>query len=218
MNHSMISISSRHFLLFTYFLCFLGLFACEKPKDTATSIYHPIWSELNDDEKDLPKDRCIFTKFGFERLRFHVTDGQQCFNTNESTFSKSEKNIIEIGKEITKWVVTPKFYGSVTSEKFPRTMQLGIKHKYGGKKHGLPATFLEELLAIENAKDAIVILSTGRQGLLGISKELENMLQEKRKKGEIENYLICNSTKAIKEHNDYVKQGKKVFTFICTNS
>ncbi|WP_339043782.1 hypothetical protein [Cardinium endosymbiont of Tipula unca] len=206
----------KRFVLLIYTLCFLGLSSCKDPKDEHTRSCHPIWFWLNDDEKEIPKDRCIFTKLGWERLRCHVTDLQQCFNGND--FSKPEKNMVEVVGNIPGWVVTPSFYGSVTNEKFPKTMEIGIKHQYGSKEYGLPAQFLEELLAMEDHKEAIVIVSTGMEGQLGVSQELVNRIKKKKEKGEIENYFICRSTIAVATHNTYAKEGKKVFTFICTNS
>lgn len=216
MNRPLIFPFVKRFLWLGCALYCLGFSSCKDPKDEQVKHCHPIWFWLNDDEQEVPKDRCVFTKLGWEKLRCHVTDSQQCFNGND--FSKSKKNMVEVVGGIPGWVVTPSFYGSVTHEKFPKTMEVGIKHQYGSQGHGLPAQFLEELLTIEDHKGAIVIISIGMEGQLGVSKELVDMIKKKKEKGEIGDYAICRSAIAVESHNTHVKEGKKVFTFICTSN
>lgn len=207
---------------FVLSLCLWGLSSCNSVGMEA-DCFHPIWCYVNEDEGDQAcKDKCMVTKFGWQKLRFHVSDVQKCLNSGD--FCKLKENIVETNTDLVNWVLTPCFYGCVTNEKFPATMQAGIKYKYNldkykynnGEMFGMPVQFLDELLAIEDHKDAIVILSTGINDKLGISKALEEKLKIKKEKGEIQDYFIKKSVSAVALHNRYVKKGQKTFTFIHT--
>ncbi|WP_123662589.1 hypothetical protein [Candidatus Cardinium hertigii] len=202
-------------------MCLFGSSSCYNHEKDESEIRHPEWWVCNEDEDDedkVPKDKCIITKCDFGKLRFHVTDHQQCLNAE--VCPKSEKNIVDFKATDNKegyWVLTPNFYGRVTLEKFPKTLPL-IKHKYNDKEGGMPAEFLEELLAIDDHKGAILIISTGLEEHLGVSQKLRDALKNKLKEGDIQGYKERNTYQAIKLHNRYVKEGKKVFTFIYISS
>ncbi len=183
---------------------------------------HPEWHVLNELENKLDKGKCIITKCGLKALRFHVTDRQKCFNPN-GFGANVTGNIVQTDSETINVVLTPNFYGSITEEKFSKTIKEGMKYKHyydedKGKKAGLPLPFLEEWLAIDpiNAQDAILIISIGIDGKLGVSESLDNPLKAKKKKGEIKDFRILETGYAIRRHNEFVKEGKKVFTFIHT--
>ncbi|MBX9889987.1 MAG: hypothetical protein K2X94_01815 [Amoebophilaceae bacterium] len=204
----------KYFLLL---LCCIGLLTgtCKDIQPPHTD-EHPIWNYLNEKEEDLPEDKSIITKLGFQRMRFHVTAQQQCLTP---TLIPPDKNIVQITENETKdLVLTPSRYGAVTLEKFPKTLKDRMPYRYGHKTGGMPASFLEELLAIDpdNAQEAIVVIATGIKGYLGISKELEEALQEKKKRGVIKDYIVVKTAHAVNYYNKYVKEGKKVFAFIHT--
>ena len=204
----------KYFLLL---LCCIGLlFSTCKDIEPSPTDEHPMWNYLNENEKELPADKSIITKLGWQRIRFHVTAEQHCFTPNTM---QPTNNIVEITEnETTDLVLTPSCYGAVTLEKFPKTFQAGMPYRYGHKKGGLPASFLDELLALDtnNDKEAIVVIATGIKGYLGVSKELQEALQEKKKAGMIKNYIMEKTAHAISYYNTYVKDGQKVFAFIHT--
>ncbi|MCT4697406.1 MAG: hypothetical protein V3581_02330 [Candidatus Cardinium sp.] len=198
-------------------LCLLWAGACpsEKQKDETL---HPKWDQLNEPEDKFPENQCIFTKFGAEGFRLHVTHQQQPFNTRDC-FKQFEKNIIHTDQNVNSWVVTPHFYGSVTEEKFPKTMQAGMRYRFDkdDTADGIPLSFLEEWLAIDSAidpKEAILIVSTGIEGKLGVSDALKKALKDKQDQGAIKAYYIVRSKEAVRLHNRCVKEGETVFTFI----
>ncbi|WP_114910395.1 hypothetical protein [Cardinium endosymbiont of Sogatella furcifera] len=179
---------------------------------------HPDWEYLNELESNLPKNKCIFTKFGTGGLRLQVTHQQQPFNARDC-FKQCEKNIIHTDQNVNSWVVTPNFYGSVTEEKFPKTMQTGMRYRFhkDDKADGIPLSFLEEWLAIDPAidpKEAILIIATGIEGKLGVSDALKKALKDKQDQGAIKAYYIARSKEAVRLHNRCIKEGKTVFTFI----
>lgn len=198
-------------------LCVLVATSCPSEEQKIETL-HPLWSELNESEDNLDKDKCTFTKLGTGGLRFHVTNHQKPFNS-DGFCSKSENNIVQTDTKVYNWFVTPNFYGSVTEDKFPKTMQTGMKYRFckDDKEGGVPLPFLEEWLSIDpDYKETILIISTGLEGKLGVSESLKKALKDKKEKGEIQDYKILKSKYAVIEHNRCVKEGKKVFTFIHT--
>ncbi|CAH2559822.1 hypothetical protein [Cardinium endosymbiont of Oedothorax gibbosus] len=201
-------------------LCLLWASTCPSEKKESETL-HPRWEVINISEDNLDKDKCTITKCRLGALRFHVTDRQKCFNSNDSC-AESENNIVDTqDTEENNWVLTPNFYGSVTKEKFPKTMQTGMKYKFKpnlSKEYGIPFSFLEEWLAVDpiDYKDVILIIATGIGGKLGVSEPLEKALEDKKGKGAIRDYRMLTTKGAIIRHNQYVKEGKKVFTFIHT--
>ena len=186
----------------------------EQPKAS-----HPLWSDFNESEDKLDKDKCIVTKLGRAGLRFHVAGHQKCFNINDAC-NKSESNIVQTDtdRKVVDWILTPNFYGSLTKEKFPKTFEKGMISKVDNndKEGGVPVSFLEEWLAIDpmDYTNAILIVSTGVEGKLGVSGLFKEALKAKKEKAKIKDYEILKSTDAIRVHNRYIKEGKKVFTFI----
>ncbi len=205
-------------LIVIVLLCVLLTSSCTDHEEVKEN-FHPIWAYLNEKEDHLDEDKCIFTKFGGVGLRFHVTPHQTPFNLKDF-YSEYQKNIIQTHTKVNNWVLTPNFYGSMTEAKFPKTLQAGMKYKFhsDNKEFGIPVEFLEEWLAIDpiDHKDAILIISTGIEGKLGVSELLKKALKDKKNKGEIKAYTILMSKHAVIKHNTYVKEGEKVFTFIHT--
>lgn len=201
-------------------VCLLGASSCPAEKQEFETL-HPRWSELNEPENELPKDKCVVTKLGLHKLRFHVTDDQQALHANDAAL-KSNDNIVQTDIRAINWVLTPHFYGSVTPEKFPQTMDCGMKYRFDSddKEAGIPLPFLAEWLAVDPIegynKAIILIISEGIEGKLGVSESLRKALESKKEKGEIQDYKILNTRHAVVQHNRYVKEGKKVFTFIHT--
>ncbi|WP_243518493.1 MULTISPECIES: hypothetical protein [unclassified Candidatus Cardinium] len=199
-------------------LCLLGSSCPDKSEEREDRKNHPIWSEVNDSEDKLNEDHCIITKLGLSRLRFHVAKHQACFHAADC-YPTSEKNILDTNKEQINWILTPNFYGCLTLEKFPKTSQIGMKSRaYDDQEGGIPPSFLEEWLAIDpiDYKEAILIVSTGVEGKLGVRELLKRNLKNKKEKGEIQDYKILRSKYAATYHNQCVKEGKRVFTFIHT--
>ncbi|UWW96503.1 MAG: hypothetical protein NMK33_03510 [Candidatus Cardinium sp.] len=193
----------------------------EKQKN---QVGHPKWAVWNISEDNLDKEKCTITKCGFKALRFHPAPHQTPFKVNDF-FTKFENNIIGTNSEY--WVLTPNFYGSLTKKNFPKTLE-AIKHRFNdngryNKEDGVPEVFFKELLDIElnrkqdpDPKQAIFIISTGIGGKLGVSESLKKFLKDKEKNGEILGYITPTTQLAIEKHNSYVKEGKKVYTFIHT--
>jgi len=199
----------------------LGLL-CWQCADPDIDYKHPIWDLLNNSEDKLDEGQCVITKLGFKCMRFHATKSQQRlsddFLTDEGSY------IVEVPDSIIDIVLTPGCYTGVTDQKFPKTLQAGpmqycfVKQDKDASDIGIPAVFLDELLGIDpmEAKDAIVIISTGITGKLVANKALIEQLKSKKKAGIIQDYEILRTAFAVHNHNKYVKQGKKVFTFIHT--
>lgn len=215
-----------HRLLFFFrcrsFLCGLrtcaacaGMFllACD-PVQYEEKVWHPLWFALNADETQPPADQCVVTKMGWEAIRFRPGRTQLCL-TSEA-FRTDRKKIRETIPTATYLVFTPSFYGALSQKHFPRTLQAGIRYKNGGKTGGLPEPFLEELLALEDARDSILILATGMKGRLGIDEALEMALKQKKEAGEIQDYKIRTTIPAVEYHNRLVQAGKRVHTFLHT--
>lgn len=199
------------------YLCNASSCGCTHEQEQP-QVFHPQWSELNLEEKKLPKDQCIFTKFGFAQLRFQVTNSQQPLHPNDNLLD-CKKNIVQTDSSKLSWVLTPKFYGTLTKESFPKTFKEGMQYRAykPDETGGIPLVFLDEWLAIDpDSKEAIFIIATGLEGKLGVSEPLKEALKSKKEKKEIQDYFILRSTSAVEQHNSCVKAGKKVFTFIHT--
>jgi hypothetical protein len=193
----------------------IALVACHHTKEETEEGWHPKWFALNADESKIPSDQCIITKMGWETIRFHTTNKQKCLTPD--AFLPNRNNFQEANDTATYLVFAPSFYGALTEAYFPRTLQEGIRYKNNGKVGGLPESFVEELLALEeDGRAATVILATGMEGRLGISQPLEMALKKKKKEGAIQDYKLLKSIAAVNYHNQLVKEGKKVCTFIHT--
>ncbi len=206
-------------LMAVFPLCLLGGSCPSESAKEQPSTFHPGWHVLNDSEENLDKDKCLITKCGLGVLRFHVTDQQKCFNPDDFDLKGEKNNIVQMKPGVAYLVLTPNFYGSVTEEVFPKTMRDGMKYRnFDDKKGGIPLSFLEEWLAVDpiDCKDAILIIATGIEGNLGVSESLKKALRDKKEKGAVQDYTILRSGEAVRAHNSYVKEGKKVFTFIHT--
>ncbi|MGI2299710.1 hypothetical protein [Candidatus Cardinium hertigii] len=205
---------------------FLGASSCPAEKQEV-EVYHPRWSELNEPEEDLPEDKCLVTKLDLGRLRFHIARGQQPIHPDDAGF-KSSNNMVHVDKvddavddeKAFNWVLTPNFYGRVTSEKFPKTIKYGMKYRgnHDDEEGGIPKEFLDEWWAIDpiegDIKEIILIIAKGIEGKLDISKSLQEALKKKKQNNEIQDYEILATRHAVMRHNKYVKEGKKVYTFI----
>ncbi|HLP34618.1 MAG TPA: hypothetical protein VK133_01335 [Amoebophilaceae bacterium] len=192
----------------------VGWISCQSTKEEQAEVWHPIWFALNADEKLIHHNQCIITKMGWEAIRFHPADTQECLTP--AAFQSNRAHLQEANHTATYLVFTPSFYGALTKAHFPRTLQQGIQYKHGGKVGGLPESFLEELLALEDVPEATVILATGMEGRLGISSALEAALKKKKEAGAIQDYKLLKSIAAVTYHNQLVKEGKKVYTCIHT--
>ncbi|AWN81863.1 hypothetical protein [Candidatus Cardinium hertigii] len=209
-------------------LCFGGLLglsaSCSKPEEACEHAPHPIWCYFNNSEDNIPKDKCLITKLGDKVIRFHITAGQSYLNPGSAlTHKVNTDNIVEIKLSDTtqenrddekNLIIMPHAYGYVTEKDFSNTMRAGITYNFNKKEKnlGLPAVFLQDLEK-QGCKDAVVIIGTGFQRMLGVSEELEKKLKEKESKGEL-TCFIHSSYYAVEEHNTATKAGKKVFTFI----
>ncbi|MGI2262161.1 hypothetical protein ACRRVA_02540 [Candidatus Cardinium hertigii] len=204
-------------------VCFLGASSCPGEKKEMED-HHPRWLELNESEEDLPEDKCRVTKLDLGKMRFHIASGQKPIHCNDATF-QVKNNMVQTDKadsEAFDWVLTPNFYGRVTSEKFPETIKCGMKHRvnHDDKEGGLPKEFLDECCAIDpikgDPKEIILIIGKGIEGKLAVSESLQEALKKKKQNNEIQDYEILTTTDAAKRHNKYIKEGKKVYTFIHT--
>ncbi|MGI2298872.1 hypothetical protein ACRRVB_03750 [Candidatus Cardinium hertigii] len=204
-------------------VCLLEASSCSAEKQEI-GVYHPRWSELNEPEKDFPEDKCLVTKLELGKMRFHIARDQKPLHDGDTAF-KFNNNMVQTDKadkEAFDWILTPNFYGRVTSEKFPETIKSGMKYRvnHDDKEGGIPKEFLDEWLAIdpieEGSKAIVLIIAKGIEGKLDISKSLQEALKTKKQNNAIQDYEILPTKHAVIRHNKYVKEGKKVYTFIHT--
>lgn len=164
----------------------------------------------------------------WHKLYFQVGEHQTCLNETDDCkpdrnsiveFHDKNNGIVNGVKERRNYiVVTPSYHGYISAKKFPKLTSDPYWDDRGFHiGPGMPAVFLDELLALESLdKEVVVIISKGWTQSLLISQPLKDTLEKKKGDHIIQDYYIEQTEKAVDLYNQFCGDGKRVFAFIHT--